>query len=270
MGMLARKILASLGLLGFAGLHGWAMLHWGTGWDRVTSGVFSAGDLLAVVALWAGWFWARWYVQGIGVVGLLNCAALGLMARHVYWIGGEAVWIGIQAAAFLGLLVLMSGRSMRAAYDAKPSPLNTWNMARWEVRALRWALVLGVATLPMLFRYIGTSAHWMGDGERALTVATTLLLAGAVGLLLVQRSAGLLLMVLAGAGTAYLAVDAARGLVAQLQAPPPPNLCGFAYGEHLRMLVDTAMVGAALVPGAVAAVAVFAVFLRPMLRFLRG
>ena len=264
-----RRVLACLILTGFGLLHLYSAVGGMTrGWAAVCAVVFGLGDLVAVYALWRRYFWARWLGQGIAVVGALNCAALGLL-----WVSqsafsptdAEVIFYGVQGAAFVALFALLTGRKLAAGYDFNASPRNRWDLSEAPVRLLRWALVLNIAAWPMLFKYIGSGAA--GCGTRMLCIALSVTLFGALVLVTLQRTIGLLLLAASGIGTIVVAADAAAGLSAMLQ--PQPFTCGFAYGLRMQAIADTAMIGAAFIPGAIAAVAVFAVFVGPMVRFLR-
>jgi hypothetical protein len=264
MTMIWRRTLASIILGVYAVLHGNAATWEVDTWFRVCSGVYSLGYLGAAAALWARLFWARWYVQGIGLAGLLNCLGLAALAPLVPHTGWEAASVAIQAGAFVALLASMAGRRMSEAYDLRPSRFNHWDLTSLHVRALRWALVLSVAALPMVLRYAGTDAPWIGPGARAMAALVTVALAASIVLVLLQRSLGLLLLLVSGLGVIWLAQDAASALGAvDVQDP--------CLAQHrLRwLLAETAMIGAAVIPGALMALTAFAVFLRPMIRFLR-
>jgi hypothetical protein len=263
MTMIWRRTLASIILGLYAVLHGNAATWEVDTWFRICSGVYSLGYLAAIVFLWARFFWARWYVQGIGLAGLLNCVGLAFLAPHVPHTGWEAASVAIQAGAFLVLLTSMAGRRMSEAFDHRSSRFNHWDLTSLHVRALRWALVLSVAALPMTLRYAGTDAPWIGPGARAVAALVTVALAGAIVLVVLQRSLGLLLLLASGLGVIWLAQDAATPLRALAQDP-----C-LAQQQVRWLLADTAMIGAAVIPGALMALTAFAVFLRPMIRFLR-
>jgi hypothetical protein len=268
--MITRRLLISLILAGFAALHGHAAWFWLGGWLALCSTVFAAGYLFAIWTLWRGYFWARWFVQGIAVVGALNCAALAWLwaAKEVYPTTEEVWAIGIQGAAFVALFALLAGRRMAARYDRRPSPHNRWDLDARPVRLLRGALVVNFAALPMLLMYVGSRGAWVTPATRWLTAAVLVLLAAALALLILQRTAGLLLLGLAGIGTVWIAIGAAAGIDALL-ATSLEGACGHAVGQHHLRLVNTAMVASAVIPGALAAVAAVVAFFAPMIRFLR-
>lgn len=266
MAMIWRRLLASIILGLYAVLHANAATWDMNLWFRVCSGVYSLGYLAAAVSLWARFFWARWYVQGIGLAGLLNCVGLAILAPHVPHTGWEAASVAIQACAFVVLLVLMAGRRMSEAYDLRSSRFNHWDLTSLHVRALRWALVLSVAALPMMLRYTGTDAPWIRPGVQIVAALVTVMLAATIVLVLLQRSLGLLLLLICGAGIIWLAQDAASTLGELTRSFEEPCL---AQHKLRWLLADTAMIGAAVIPGALMALTAFALFLRPMIRFLR-
>jgi hypothetical protein len=269
--MILRRLVISVILAVFAVLHAHGAWRWLDGWPAVCSTVFAGGYLFAIWTLWRGYFWARWFVQGIAVVGALNCAA-------VAWLWGawkvapssEEVWaIGIQGGAFVALLILLAGRSMAARFDRQPSPHNRWDLDAGPVRLLRVALVVNFAALPMLLLYLGNQGGWVTPTTRWVTGAVLLVLTAALALLILQRTAGLLLLGLAGVGTIWIAAGAATGIDAML-ATSMRGWCGYAVGQHHFQLINTAMVASAVLPGALAAVAALVAFVAPMIRFLRG
>jgi len=268
--MIIRRLLVTLILASFAALHAHAAWRWLDGWLAICSTVFAAGYLFATWALWRGYFWARWFVQGIAVVGALNCAALAWLwaAKEVFPATAEIWAIGIQGAAFVALFALLAGRRMVAHYDRRPSPHNRWELDAGSVRLLRAALVVNFAALPMLLMYLGSEGHWVTSATRWLTGAALIVLTAALVLLILQRTAGLLLLGLAGIGTVWIAIGAAAGIDAML-ATSFDGMCGHAVGQHHLRLMNTAMVASAVFPGALAAVAAVVAFAAPMFRFLR-
>ncbi len=269
-----RRIAASVILVLFAVLHGYtahAALSSGSSafyWLGICSVVFAAGYGVATLALWRGWFWARWLGLGIGVVGLLNCLTFAWLSHSgaLAAFGSELTWAGLQGVGFAALLALLSGRRMVEAYDESPSPRNHWRYDVRSMRILRWAVVLNIAVLPMLLKHVGNSAFWLSCGSRSVAALTAIALLAGLVLVVMQRTAGLLLLGLGGLSTIYLAGASSCGLAAMLSGGP---WSGSSLGYQLALL-DTALISTAFLPGALAALAAVAAFAGPITRYLRG
>lgn len=256
-------MITALLLAGFGVLHALAATQsWVGRWMQLCSGVFAVGYFATAVLMWRRAFWARWLTQGIAVVGLLNCGAFFVLWQAGKLAGAAPVLIGAQAAGFVALLALTAGRSMRGAFDEKPSAHNRWRYDSGAVKALRLAVVLNFAALPMLFKYIGSAAN------PTLVATACGVLAIALALVILQRTAGILMLAVAGVMTAYVAF-VAGGALMHMMSFDPRGVCGFAFARHSYRMVETAMMSAGFVPGAVAALAALAVFTAPMARFVR-
>ncbi|MCA9667912.1 MAG: hypothetical protein KC503_20080 [Myxococcales bacterium] len=261
--MRLRIALTTFILGAFGVLHGFgATQSWVGSWMQICSGVFALGYFAAAILLWRRAFWARWLTQGIAVVGLLNCAAFfALLGADQIFV--SMPWlIGGQAIGFVALLALTAGRSMRTEFDEKPSPHNRWRFDSKAVKLLRVAVVLNFAALPMIFKYIGSAHCPLSVG------ALTVLLGVALGLVILQRTAGILLLAVSGVLTAMLALSAG-GTLMQMLTHRPEFMCGTGAWRYSIELVERAMMSSGFVPGALAAIAALAVFAAPMARFLR-
>jgi hypothetical protein len=243
-----RRALAAVLLLLGTAMWGYA-LGWETGWGFLCAAVFAAGDLLAATGIALRWFWARWLGLGIGLVGMLNIAT---------WIalrGVDTQWFMLaQTAAFPLLFLLLWGRPMRAAFDHSPSPWNPWRQASPGDGVLRVAMVCNIATAPMMLSY--GCIEGLTTQTRAFAIATAALLALAVVLVGLRRSAGVLLMAVAGGATVVIGLGALPTLLSPCTDP-------------MRALwLSTALT--AFPPAVLGALATLGVFARPMVRFLRA
>jgi hypothetical protein len=120
-------------------------LSMGGEWSRcffALTGVYG----LAFFGLAAGWFWARWYTQGIGISGITT-AALGLITSG--WNPALAIWGGMHLAIYLPLL----GEGMADRYENRPEWRERYNMDDYGVDRLRRAVKSAATSLPILVFY---------------------------------------------------------------------------------------------------------------------
>lgn len=244
-----RRALAILGLLAFSVMWGQAV-RWETGWMLACAVVFSLGDLLCAVALLRDWYWARWFGLGIGLVGTMNIAvwiALRGLSNESFML--------FQGVAFPALFLLLTGERMRARYEGSPSPRNPWRGAQGPVRVLSAAIVLNIATAPMLVLYACFNPS-MSLGQRPVALSVAVLTATGVVFTVMRRTLGLVLLCAAGLAACALAMVALPSLLAHSYADP-----------YLQLEQVTAI--AAFPAGILGALATGLTFARPMLRFLR-
>jgi hypothetical protein len=256
----ARSLLAATILAGYAVLHGTGALWYTEGPARFCAAFFAVACAVGAVVLARPTFWARRYAMGIALAGLLNCAAYFGYFRDL---GGYSFGAA-QLGAFAALFVLLLGKRMRARYDELAPH---WKFDHPTMHLLTAALSLNVAGIGMLVYYACLDASWTTTGLRlgALVIASLL----ALGSISATRGriAGLFLMTVAGAASLWLGwhafehVTAARYLGAH---------CGVweswqAWGrwETVKSIVGFA-------PAALGSLLCFAVFLGPMIRFLRN
>ncbi len=246
-----RRSLAILGLFAFACMWGYETPRQ-TGWMILCGAVFALGDALCAFALLRGWFWARWAGLGIGLVGTLNVIVWFAMDRGAMYVPAMM----LQGVAFPSLLLLLCGRRMAACYDEKPSPHNHWRFTAWPVRLLSWAVVLNIATAPMLLLHACVDPA-MPLSRRLFVIGAGVLTTFSVAQVIGQRSVGLLLMCAAGLATMAIGYHSL------------PGLFGCACGEdRYQMMVE--MTAVTVFPaGMLGAFASMVAFARPMLRFVR-
>ena len=257
--MKARRYLAASILAAYAALHAYGAFAATYGAMRFCAAFFSLACAVGAVALVRRTFWARRYAMGIGVAGLLNCVAFFGWFR-----GAGGLWFGgAQAAAFALLVVALLGRKMRAFYDELAPH---WDFDHPTMHLLATALSLNVAGIGMLVYYACLDAGWTTEGLRAGALATAALLA--VGSIVAARGriAGLFLMTLAGAFSLWLGWSALQAMSTPMDMG---ESCGmwFAWRAWGRWETFKSIVGFA--PAALASLLCFAVFLGPMVRFVR-
>lgn len=258
--MTTRKYLASIILLAFAAMHGWACYK---GYTPIISGVFSAGLVAGAAALLLRFFWARLFALGVAITGTVGCGVLLVM-----YTGGDKLFFYAQGVGFILLGLLLMGAKMAEQYEGQAG----WTNLTIREQLLSWAVVLNVAMLPMLVKYLGSDGGWVTDTTRAGTVVTLATAAVALFLLLRRRTAGLLLLGGAGVGAMILAAGALDGLRTLLQPVQAGGelLCGTAIMYQAMQATETAMVVAGVVPGALAALLCTLAFAGPMIRLMRG
>lgn len=246
-----RRGLAVLGCLAFAAMWGWGALLQ-SGWMVLCAATFALGDALCALALWRGWFWARWFGLGIGLVGTLQmCVWFGMNPQMIH--RPEML---LQGIAFPSMLVLLAGRAMRAHYEGNGSPRNAWRFSAASVRLLAWAVVLNIATAPMLLLHACIDPA-MALEVRLGVIAVGLCVVAGVVAVIRQRAVGLFLMPLGGVGTMVIGLHALPTLQAAV-----------ACGDMHQQLVDLSAV-AAFPAGVIGALASALAFARPVLHFVR-
>lgn len=184
-------------------------------------------------------FWARRYAMGIALAGMLNVAAF-----YAYW--RELLWI--QGVAFAALFVALVGKEMRATFDERAAH---WRFDHWTMHVLGAALSLNVAGIGMLVQYAGGTSGSESLRASAFCLAALLSIgsiASARG-----RIAGLFAMTLAGAASIWLGWTAVA----------TTTMCSAQQFEAVKSLSGFG-------PAALGSLACFAVFLGPMVRFVRN
>jgi hypothetical protein len=257
---LTAAICVLLLLLAWAG--GWVLLDLSIGWTHAVRPLICFVGLgLATYGLIRRAFWGRWVVLGLSIGGLLHGALLAPFLGP-WWFLVVAPYVVL----FGSLLLLLAGRSIRARFEGREALRHRWDLSRRPVRLLGWTVVLNVAALPMLLFYSGSTGWWMDGFRRAAGLATLVLLALALALVVMQKTAGLLLFGVVGLAMVWIAGDAIHGAL----SPAPPEL---ARGGCIMTPREAALAGslpaiAALLPGAVAAVAAVAAFAGRIRAFL--
>jgi hypothetical protein len=220
------------------------------GWWRLCGSIFVLGIAGCGVAIARDVFWARRFALSIALVGLSDSIVFAVLFRHASWVAWDT--LPLLAGDMLVLLPLL-GPKAHEHYDLRPSRYNRWQLDRLAVRTLSRATILTMAAVPRLLLYVGSEADWMTPGRRAMALLATLLMTLAAVLLIAQRSAGLLALVFGGALTLGVAFDAAILLARTCSCAPS---------------VQTTMAIAAFVPGSLAALTAFVLFVPAMIRLL--
>lgn len=183
----------------------------------------------------AGWFWGRWYAQGIGYWGLVS-GVLGM-----WQIGPEPVLVFL-AATHAVLALLLSGDAMAAGFDGRADWRTRFHLDDLGVTRLGKSVVRAAMSLPMLLMWALAPTPGPGSLEGQVTALVPLAL-GAAGVwaLLRMRTWGVLALggsaiVLVGQATSHgtsvapLAIGAAALLTAAV-VPFIGPMVGFVRGR---------------------------------------
>jgi hypothetical protein len=256
-----RRVTAALGLAAYAALHGWNALTWPQlGPARYCEAFWSIGCALGAFVLLRPTFWARRYALGCGMAGLLNIAAyFGYFRTY----GG--LYFGVlQTAAFLAIVLLLTGKKMRAFYDERAEH---WHFDHPTMHLLAAALSLNIAGIAMLVYYASLESSWTTPALRIGAIVTAAFLGIGTVLATSGRIAGLFVMTLAGIASLYL------GWSALTHIHEPGYLmrgCGTWEQWQLWGRWETVKSLVGFVPGAMGSLLCFGVFLGPMIRFVRA
>ncbi len=265
--MKARRVLAITVLAAYSVLHTATALFWIEGPLRFCLAFYGIACAVGAVALARPTFWARRYAIGIGIAGLLNCAAFfGYFHDFSHGFGGRCFGV-VQLAAFVGLVVALLGKRMRAHYDERAAH---WHFDHGShvvgMHMLAGALSFNVAGIGMLVYYACLDESWTTPQLRAgaLMVAAVL----SVGSILSARGRilGLFTMMGAGALSLYL------GYLAFDHVSDPTYVihdCGAWQAWQTWGQWETFKSVVGFVPAGLGSLLCFGVFLGPMIRFVR-
>ena len=200
---------------------------------------FSAACAAGAIVMLRPTFWARRYAMGIALAGLLNIAAYWAYWRELAW---------IQGIAFAALFLSLVGKKMRGVFDERAAH---WKFDHWTMHVLGGALSLNVAGIGMLVQYANGGAG--SESLRASAFCLAALLS--VGSIVSARGriAGLFAMTLAGGAAIWLG----------FQAVAHTAMCSPQQFEAVKAISGFG-------PAALGSIACFAVFLGPMVRFVRN
>jgi hypothetical protein len=222
-------------------------------WDHgLVASIVSVVVLAVIVGLVRGHEWGRW----IGLGGTLS----GLGGALLNGFGsladpGVYAWAHACVGAGCGSLVLLlSGPSMRDAFEGPAASASLWRSREPVIRALRWTLISTLVAAPMLVVYANMQPIVPGSVGFAWALAGVQL--GATGLCLARKVVGALVLALAGAALllfTMVCVVAAWGL----NALEPGSLQIMGYYAVFW------------VPSGVASVVAGATMLRPLRTLLR-
>jgi hypothetical protein len=167
---------------------------------------------LAMFALVAGYFWARWYAVGIGLYGVIT-SAVGM-----WQIGAEPVLV-FMAGTHVFATFMLWGQAMSESYDGQTAWREKFHMDENAVQRLGRSVIRAGVSLPFVLLYALMPRQ--GAGELAISLAALALtgvgLRGLVRLrtwgVLAVGAAGMLLVSMGGAELTMSPLGALRPLL---------------------------------------------------------
>ncbi len=150
---------------------------------------FSATYMLAFLGVGAGYFWGRWYANGIGWSGAWSLLAIGQV--------DDPKPLLIYAGMHIAVLLLLAGQHMAGAYEGRADWRERLRVKDENVGRIGAAVTTVASLLPMLVGQLLAPRSSVAEALALCAAATGLFL------LLRMRTAGLFL--LAAAGVASLA-----------------------------------------------------------------
>jgi hypothetical protein len=151
---------------------------------------------LAMFALIAGYFWARWYAVGVGLYGVIT-AAVGM-----WQIGAEPILLFVGGTHLVATLMLW-GETMSESYDGQTAWREKLHMDEGAVQRLGRSVIRAGVSLPFVLLY--ALAPKPGGAELIVGVAA-LLLAG-LGLRALVRLRTWGVFAIGGAGALMVAMS---------------------------------------------------------------
>ena len=248
----ARRWIASAALAVLAGAEAWIAYGWS---GRPTATLLSAGFAAGLAVIAAGVFrrhmWARWLALGAGTAAVLNFAAL----TWAYPLSSTplATVLFFFVPAVL-ILLSLGGRRMTEHFTLHLRPTSIWHRADTRTALLGAAIVTNIAAMAMLLVF-GALVPAFAT-EMAIAVVGV---AAAVGLTAAERVAGVLLLGATSIGTAVIAMGLAEAATA-------PAFTHFSYVLRSSAIISFPAVALAATASAFA----FAIFAKPITRFLRA
>lgn len=201
----------------------------GPEWSAVMSSIAALYGV-AFLGVVAGWFWGRWFAQGLGYWGVVS-GVLGM-----WQLGPEPILVVLTASHAI-ISAFLAGDAMAAGFDGRPDWRARFHLDEHGVQRLGKSVVRAAMSLPILIMWAlaptqpGSLFH---GGHLVALVPATLGVAGVWALtrmrtwgLLALAGAAVSLLVIAGASLVALAAAAllvaavapfARPIAAQLVA----------------------------------------------------
>ncbi|MBP9863815.1 MAG: hypothetical protein KBD62_38075 [Kofleriaceae bacterium] len=184
---------------------------------------------VAFVGVVAGWFWGRWFAQGLGYWGLVT-GVLG-----VWQMGPEPIIVFLTLSHAVVALFL-AGDAMAAGFDGRPEWRARFHLDEGGVDRLGKSVTRASMSLPILLMWAlapTQPSSLFAHGTPAVLVPVALAAAGAWALLRL-RTWGL--FALAGSAGAVIAVSAATPVAIAAVAALAAALVPFAapMGRALR------------------------------------
>lgn len=149
-------------------------------------GSLAALYVMGFAGIVAGWFWGRWFAQGLGWWGVMAGISLMLM-------GGIANVLVVFTLSHVAVVVLMRGETLVAQYEGRPAWREKWNLDDRAVARIG-GLVTNLGSLLPMIAFYAFFPRGAGAGE---AVALVLAAAGTIGLLR-MRTWGLLAVAASG------------------------------------------------------------------------
>lgn len=160
---------------------------------------------IAFFGLVAGWFWGRWFAQGIAYYGL----AVGVLG--MWQIGLEPVLIFVTASHAV-IAALLAGEAMAEGFDGRVDWRARFHLDDLSVNRLGKSVVRGAMSLPILLVWALAPAQ----PDHATAMIPLALGAAGVWALLRMRTWGVLAL---GGGAVVLAGQAASSGLAAMAIP---------------------------------------------------
>jgi hypothetical protein len=151
---------------------------------------------LAMFALIAGYFWARWYAVGVGLYGVIT-AAVGM-----WQIGAEPILLFVGGTHLVATLMLW-GETMSESYDGQTAWREKLHMDEGAVQRLGRSVIRAGVSLPFVLLY----ALAPKPGGAGLIVGVAALLLAGLGLRALVRLRTWGVFAIGGAGALMVAMS---------------------------------------------------------------
>jgi hypothetical protein len=246
-----RTWIAMTALGALAAAEAWTALAWvhSPALQLVLAG-FSAALLVAMVGVGYRRMWARWMALGAGLTGVSN------LAVFLYSFGfqrgaalEESLLYGIASVV---VLLALGGERMATHFSEHLAADSIWRGHGVQTKLLGAAIVTSLSAVAMMLIFGSVVPQVAGE----MLVGAFIVIAAA-GLTAAGRAIGVVLMGVGAIGASVMAVGLA-------EVAHGPARCGFGFMLKNSAMFTYPSVALAAVCGALG----FAVFARPLLRFV--